>query len=159
MRYLVILVLVFLAACGGEAPRRTALVAPAAVIPVPAGQDGAAQLAVALVGAPYRYGGATPDGFDCSGLVWYVYRSVGINMPRTAAEQRAATHPVDVDQLQPGDLLFFQTPADHVGIYVGDGDFVHAPSTGKTVERVRLHSPFFLLGFAGAGRPPVKSGG
>jgi len=159
MRYLVGLMLVLLAACGGEPPARPALQAPATIVPALAGPDGAAQMAMALVGAPYRFGGATPEGFDCSGLVWYVYQSVGIAMPRTAAEQRAATRPVAMDQLQPGDLVFFQTPADHVGIYVGDGNFVHAPSTGKTVERVRLQSPFFLLGFAGAGRPAVKSGG
>jgi cell wall-associated NlpC family hydrolase len=113
----------------------------------------AAELAASLVGTPYRYGGAAPDGFDCSGLVWYVYQNFGVSMPRTAAEQRAATTPVTVEELQPGDLVFFQTPADHVGIYVGDGEFIHAPSSGKSVERSRLHSPYFLLGFAGAGRP------
>ena len=124
-------------------------------VPSDAPRAEAAALAAALVGAPYRFGGSAPDGFDCSGLVWYVYHSVGIGLPRTAAEQRAAVQPVDVDHLQPGDLLFFQTPANHVAVYVGDGEFVHAPSTGRTVTRARVKSPFFLLGFAGAGRPGV----
>ena len=151
----VIAFLLLLAACGGEPPRapngRAALVSPV----VPAPRAAAAALAAALVGSPYRYGGAAPDGFDRSGLVWYVYHEVGVGVPRTAAEQRIAIHPVDVDHLEPGDLLFFQTPADHVGVYVGGGEFVHAPASGRSVERVRLNSPFFLLGFAGAGRPAV----
>lgn len=154
MRAAWILVTVLLSACGHESlkppPGRAAVAAPT-VAGTPGAQ--AALAAAALVGAPYRFGGAAPDGFDCSGLVWYAYRSVGMAVPRTAAEQRSAATPVSVDHLQPGDLVFFQTPADHVGIYVGNGEFVHAPATGKTVERARLHSPYFLLGFAGAGRP------
>jgi hypothetical protein len=151
-RWLMI-VLLALSGCGGE-PRLPSGAATGDKISTvrPPGIEAAA-LAANLVGAPYRFGGAAPDGFDCSGLVWYVYRTVGIGLPRTAAEQRAAVRPVDVDHLQPGDLLFFQTPANHVGVYVGDGEFVHAPATGRTVERARVKSPFFLLGFAGAGRP------
>ena len=149
----VIAFLLLLAACGGEPPRRpngrSAVVNPAVQAP----RAAAAALAAALVGSPYRYGGAAPDGFDCSGLVWYVYHTVGVGVPRTAAEQRSALHPVDVDHLEPGDLIFFQTPADHVGVYIGGGEFVHAPAAGRSVERARLNSPFFLLGFAGAGRP------
>jgi cell wall-associated NlpC family hydrolase len=122
-------------------------------VPTP---DGAgpkiAQLASGFLGTKYRYGGASPDGFDCSGLVWYVHRELGLAVPRTAADQRAAAQPVSRDDLRPGDLLFFYTPQDHVGIYVGDGSFVHAPATGRTVERARLDSPFFILSFAGAGR-------
>ena len=153
-RHLVAIVLLLaLAGCGGApAMKPQATNVQATVRPV-APRAQAAALAEVLVGAPYRYGGSAPDGFDCSGLVWYVYQSVGIGLPRTAAEQRAAVPPVDVDHLQPGDLLFFQTPADHVAVYVGDGEFVHAPSSGKTVTRARMKSPFFLLGFAGAGRP------
>ena len=148
-----VMALIFLAGCGGAPQRQpNALAAPVApTTQSPAAT--AARLAVALVGAPYRFGGAAPDGFDCSGLVWYVYHSAGVLVPRTAAEQRVAVRPVDVDHLQPGDLVFFQTPLNHVGIYIGGGEFVHAPATGRTVERMSLHSPFFLLGFAGAGRP------
>lgn len=112
----------------------------------------AAEQARTLIGAPYRYGGRDPTGFDCSGLVWYVYQGLGVSLPRRAAEQRAALQPVDRDALAPGDLVFFYTPSDHVGIYVGDGAFVHAPSGGKQVSVASLSAPYFQLGFAGAGR-------
>ncbi len=112
----------------------------------------AAALASRLVGAPYRTGGTSPDGFDCSGLVVYVYRELGVALPRTAAEQRAALERVPAAALVPGDLVFFSAPEDHVGIYLGGGEFVHAPGTGRTVERARLDSPYFILGFAGGGR-------
>jgi cell wall-associated NlpC family hydrolase len=150
---IVIALLLALAGCGGTPGLKPQVAKNAPTTPLAAPQAEAAALAAALVGAPYRYGGSAPDGFDCSGLVWYVYHSVGIGLPRTAADQRAAVKPVDVDHLKPGDLLFFQTPADHVGVYVGDGEFVHAPSSGRTVTRARMKSPFFLLGFASAGRP------
>jgi cell wall-associated NlpC family hydrolase len=147
------IVVFFLASCGTEEQRPRMAPAPVAVATTQTPQAAAAALAASLVGAPYRFGGAAPDGFDCSGLVWYVYRAVGVTVPRTAAEQRNMAAPVEMERLKPGDLVFFQTPVDHVGIYLGDGEFVHAPSSGRTVERARLKSPFFLLGFAGAGRP------
>jgi cell wall-associated NlpC family hydrolase len=123
-------------------------------VPTPDGPGGqVAALATRFVGTPYRFGGASPDaGFDCSGLVWYVHRELGLAVPRTAAEQRARASPVRRDDLRAGDLVFFYTPRDHVGIYLGDGQFVHAPASGRTVERARLDSPYFLLAFAGAGR-------
>jgi cell wall-associated NlpC family hydrolase len=111
-----------------------------------------AELAASFVGTPYRYGGAAPGGFDCSGLVWYVHRALGRPVPRTAADQRAAATPVPRDRLRAGDLVFFYTPQDHVGIYLGDGQFVHAPASGRAVERARLDSPFFSLAYAGSGR-------
>ena len=112
----------------------------------------AATLANRLLGVPYRVGGSSPDGFDCSGLVVYVYRELGVRLPRTAAEQRATLPRVPVEALAPGDLVFFSTPEDHVGIYLGGGEFVHAPGSGRGVERARLDSPYFLLGYAGGGR-------
>ena len=146
-------VLVALAGCAGQPARRPAT-APSAVRVVPATELGAraAELASRLVGVPYLYGGSAPDGFDCSGLVWYVYRELGLRVPRTAAGQRLAAAPVSGDALQPGDLVFFYTPADHVGVYLGGGEFVHAPATGRRVERARLDAPTFILGFAGGGR-------
>jgi len=156
--------LLALAGCAGTAPRAPAPsagvvpVAPAATpaaAPAPVrGPLGAraAALARSFVGTPYRFGGDSPSGFDCSGLVFYVYRELGLSIPRTAAEQRAAAQHVDGDALEPGDLVFFSTPKDHVGIYLGHGEFVHAPAHGRTVERARLDTPYFILGYAGAGR-------
>jgi len=124
------------------------------VAPVAADGMRAAALASSFVGVPYRFGGSTPDGFDCSGLVYYVFKQLGVSVPRTALEQRARARPISKDRLQPGDLLFFYTPKDHVGIYLGGEEFVHAPATGRLVTRAHMNSPFFILGFEGAGRLP-----
>jgi len=126
----------------------------APVVSSPVGQR-VAVLARSFIGTPYRYGGDAPSGFDCSGLVWYVYREAGVAVPRTAAEQRAGARRIAADALEPGDLVFFYTPEDHVGIYLGNGEFVHAPASGRRVERARLDAPFFILGFAGGGRFPA----
>jgi cell wall-associated NlpC family hydrolase len=153
MRVAVVVALsIALAACAGAPPRP----GPAAPVAT-AGALGAraASLATRLIGTPYRSGGASPDGFDCSGLVFYVYRELGVAVPRSAAEQRAALPRVPWERLAPGDLVFFSTPADHVGIYLGGGEFVHAPATGRAVERARLDSPDFILGYAGGGRVAV----
>ena len=109
--------------------------------------DRAAAHAARMVGAPYRYGGATPAaGFDCSGLVHYSFGQAGILLPRSTEQQRLASRPIAVDALQPGDLIFFDHEGQknsHVGIYTGGGMFVHAPSTGKDVRRDRLDSPYW----------------
>jgi cell wall-associated NlpC family hydrolase len=147
--------MLLLAGCGG-APLRPPPPAVPVEAPAPAAAERlgerAAALAASLVGTPYRYGGAARDGFDCSGLVYYVYATLGVAVPRTAAGQRAAVTRVRAEELEPGDLVFFYTPADHVGIYLGNGEFVHAPASGRSVERTRLDTPFFLLGYAGSGR-------
>lgn len=91
--------------------------------------------ALGQIGRPYRYGGTTPDGFDCSGLVQYVFRQAGMKLPRSARDQHEAGDEIDLDDAEPGDLLFysFGSGIDHVAIYLGDGEAVHAPSTGKRV--------------------------
>lgn len=110
------------------------------------------------VGKPYRYGGDEPRrGFDCSGLVAYVHAQEGIAVPRTAAAQFAAVRKVDRDSLRPGDLVFFRlVPGNrevtHVGVYTGQGRFVHAPQSGRTVGEASLDDPFFRERFAGSGR-------
>lgn len=100
------------------------------------------------IGVPYRWGGASPlTGMDCSGLVQVVYRNaVGINLPRTAIEQATQGSRVSLRDLRPGDLVFFNTIGQnisHVGIYVGNGKFLNAPSTGKFVRIDKLYSRFW----------------
>ncbi len=131
---------------------------PAAVDPaVPAPSVGERLLGLAeqFVGAPYRYGGNTPEGFDCSGLVVHAHELAGLAVPRTAFEQHAAAQPVPESALQPGDLVFFASRrgrVDHVGIYAGDGRFVHAPRRGRPVGYDRLDDRWFQTRFVGAGR-------
>ncbi len=97
--------------------------------------------AIGEVGRRYRYGGDSRDGFDCSGLASYVHALEGFAIPRTAAAQYASGPRVAVEELRAGDLVFFRFErgnVDHVGVYVGDGEFVHAPGVGSTVRRVRI---------------------
>ena len=108
-----------------------------------------------FIGVPYRWGGAdAEDGFDCSGLTLVCYRLNGLNLPRVSRSQYQAGHRVSRDQLQKGDLVFFATHGGnrvtHVGIYIGNGKFIHAPRTGKTVRIANLSSPYFLRTFVGA---------
>lgn len=91
-----------------------------------------------FLGVPYVWGGTSPSGFDCSGLVYYVYAHFGVNLPRTSEDQQNVGTPVSRDQLQPGDLVFFGSPAYHVGIYVGDGQFINAPKSGDVVKIASL---------------------
>ncbi|MGQ0620928.1 MAG: C40 family peptidase [Panacagrimonas sp.] len=92
--------------------------------------------ALGQIGRPYRFGGTTPDGFDCSGLVQYVYSLQGLQVPRSTTGQYEAGEAVDLDEAEPGDLLFYsfkRRGIDHVALYLGDGQAVHAPSSGKQV--------------------------
>jgi cell wall-associated NlpC family hydrolase len=114
----------------------------------------AANTAQRLQGTPYRYGGANPRGFDCSGLVWYSYHQAGIALPRTSRQQREVVVRVKRKQLLPGDLVFFRgwIRTGHVGIYVGQGRFVHAPSRGRRVTSESLKSGYWHDHFSFAGR-------
>ena len=113
-------------------------------------------LARSMVGKPYKYGGLSPkSGFDCSGLVYYTHRSVGRTLPRTSYAQYSSTRPIRRDDLVPGDLVFFRirrSKISHVGIYLGDDDFVHAPSSGKSVRINSLDEPYWDKRFIRGGR-------
>lgn len=111
--------------------------------------------AVGLVDTGYRFGGRNPEaGLDCSGMVSYVMEQVtGVRLPHNAAEIAARARPIDRDKMRPGDLVFFNTmkrPFSHMGIYIGDGRFVHAPSTHGAVRIERLDASYFAQRFEGA---------
>ena len=118
--------------------------------------------ALAVVGVPYVRGGNTPrQGFDCSGLVVYVFRiAAGIELPRRVAGLKSAGQPVRLRDLEPGDLLFYNTrhrPYSHVGIYVGNGRFVHAPRPGARVRVEEIGKRYWRARFNGARRIDAAS--
>ena len=151
-----------LAACGHtpakRAPPPAATQAWPHVTPAdPAAASAVLMRALGLVGTPYRYGGNTPEsGFDCSGLVTYVFRDMlALNLPRTSRELAAMQGPkIEPQRLAAGDLVFFGNKGNvwHVGIYVGEGRFVHAPSTGGTVRLDQLDGPYWREHYTGAKR-------
>jgi cell wall-associated NlpC family hydrolase len=114
-----------------------------------------AELAMGMVGTPYRYGGADPrEGFDCSGLVFYSYTRAGYSVPRTSHELFRAARKISLREAGAGDLMFFQDQAklSHVAIYLGDDLFVHAPVTGERVAVGRLDSPYYQQHLVAVGR-------
>jgi hypothetical protein len=111
--------------------------------------------ALAYRGTPYRNGGATPAGFDCSGLVQYVFSQYGVRLPRTAAEQFALGRAVTARTIRPGDLVFFaitERDVSHVGIAITKASFVHAPASQGTVRVERLGDPYWARRFVAAKR-------
>lgn len=117
--------------------------------------------AMGFLGVPYRYGGDSAEsGLDCSGLVRTVYeQSVGKVLPRRAADQAAATLTIDRSELKPGDLVFFNTMKrafSHVGIYVGEGKFIHAPRSGSSVRVEDMRVAYWNTRFNGARRVPLQ---
>ncbi len=127
--------------CAGSSQPAAFGEAPHATTPARGGDRAAVvRAATAMIGAPYRYGGSSPRGFDCSGLVVYSYAQAGyFGLPRSASALERRARPIALSELRPGDLLFFHLEgkkASHVAIYVSDRSFVHAPSSGKRVEKV-----------------------
>ena len=167
-----------LAGCGGSAPYVSAPVeeprqvqAPAKTVRllvrpgVPAQRASAEQSemlfrVLSSIGVDYKYGGSShATGFDCSGLVAHVFREgYGVALPRNSYGQSQAGQPVSAEQLQPGDLVFYNTldrPFSHVGIYLGDGRFIHAPKTGSAVRIENLKSSYWSSRWNGARRIAV----
>jgi len=118
--------------------------------------------ALSYIGINYRHGGESPEtGFDCSGLVRYVFReSIGLSLPRTARDMSRVGESVRSGELQPGDLVFFNTLRrgfSHVGIYLGEHRFVHAPSTGGQVRIEDMRGRYWVKRFSGARRMPANT--
>lgn len=147
-----------------EARRYSAGPEPAASASIPRGRvqqstpigDRAADHALRMIGIPYRYGGNSPSaGFDCSGLIQFSYKKAGATLPRTTHALRQASAPVRPSDLRRGDLVFFDQgwkKNGHVGIYLGAGEFIHAPSSGGRVRRDSLRSPYWRKHFSEARR-------
>jgi murein DD-endopeptidase len=121
----------------------------------PAIGEKAARTAVSMIGRPYKYQGESPSGFDCSGLVRYSYLAAGLNVPHGTKALRNSSRRVYPEELRKGDLLFFYErgkPFSHVGIYLEDNTFVHAPSSGKKVRKDTLTDPYWKKSFLEARR-------
>ena len=155
MKALILLLVLALAGCASTRPTPTASggsTRPSNAAPA----DRAAALAAKMVGKPYKYGGSSPSGFDCSGLVQYSFKQAGVSLPHNTVQQRSATRVVNVAELRRGDLLFFNQEGKrygHVGIYLGDGKFVHAPSSGKSVRSDALSNPYWKKHLSEVRRP------
>jgi cell wall-associated NlpC family hydrolase len=112
----------------------------------------AVQIAMQYLGVPYVWGGASPSGFDCSGLTMYVYARLGISLPHYTGDQWNAGPHVSRSDLQPGDLVFFTASLGHMGMYVGGGSFIHAPHTGDVVKISSLGDSWYSSEYQGAVR-------
>ncbi|EEG08801.1 C40 family peptidase [Pseudogulbenkiania ferrooxidans] len=151
-----------LAACSSAPPRKTAGSRPRPpASPTLSGltADGAGReilmYTLGLLDLDYRFGGSNPEaGLDCSGLVSYIYQNaVGVKLPHNAAQIASVARPIEAGRMQVGDLVFFNTmnrPFSHMGIYIGDGKFVHAPRSNSTIRVERLDNRYFAARFEGA---------
>ena len=111
--------------------------------------------AMSYIGTPYRSGGSSPRGFDCSGFAMFVYRRHGMRIDRTVSGQYQNGRQIDIRSAKAGDLVFFDITGgrvSHVGIYIGGGEFVHAPSSGKTVRVDEISNPYWHERYFGAAR-------
>ncbi len=123
--------------------------------PRPGPAHSVVDVAEQMLGVPYRYGGISPNGFDCSGLVYYSYARMGQQVPRTTTALYSRATPRSMEQLQPGDLLFFKLTSrkiSHVAIYVGNQRFIHAPSSGKQVSYGSLENSYWRKRLVRGGR-------
>ena len=137
-----------------EAAQASTFAAPveAALAPAPpARYGGVVGIAMQFLGVPYVWGGSSPSGFDCSGLIMYVYGQMGVSLPHHAASQYGMGVPVSRDDLQAGDLVFFNG-LGHAGIYIGGGQFIHAPHTGDVVKISSLYDSWYASTWYGARR-------
>jgi cell wall-associated NlpC family hydrolase len=165
-RALLILIAISTAACATSgtprprpfpgAPVPPASIPPPVVVPaVPVAPDVLVSTALTQRGVPYRNGGSDPSGFDCSGLVQWVFAQNGIRMPREVRDQFQAGMKIDLRDVKAGDLLFFETVGDgasHVGLAIGDDQFVHAPSSRGVVRVEKFTATYWATRFVGARR-------
>jgi len=158
LRFFALLALIaLLAACSAPEPRKSTGASRKAAVAL---QDGAKRsdvvmYAFGLISVDYRFGGSNPEsGLDCSGMVSYIYRhSLGVRLPHNAAQIAGLGKEIDSDALRPGDLVFFNTmnrPYSHVGIYIGDDRFIHAPRTNGKIEIASLKNRYLAQRFEAA---------